>query len=477
MKTLYQKITGINLIVILISYGLIMFGVNQALNTMFISQREETLLEKSGNFQKIFDDAEVLGVLDMARIKNEINSLESYLGAKVIITDIEGKGIESDNQVGHIIGESNLNAKDVADIFSGKTVKIRGYIKSISKDQIIIIGTPIYIDEKPRYALFLTASIPEIRKAHASINAIVLVSLIFSGFIASVLILQFTQRMNRQIRDLNAAAKYLAKGNFDRLIKTDREDELGELIENFNQMAEALKDSEAMKRNFISNLSHDLRSPLQSITGYTKAILDGTIDTDRQSRYLNIVLSESERLTKLVNDILDFSKVQSGNVPVDKRDFNINDMIVHELDKFESRIIDKKLKLEIELVETKILAHGDEEATRRVIHNLLDNAVKFIDSEGTLEIRTELKDQTFLVGIRNSSPFLEEEALQKIWLRFSKLDASRGEVKSSSGLGLAIVKELIKAQDERIEVYSDPSIGVLFVFSMSAQSFSGATVL
>lgn len=477
MKTLYQKITGINLIVILISYGLIMFGVNQALNTMFISQKEETLLEKSANFQKIFDDAEVLGVLDMARIKNEITSLESYLGAKVIITDIEGKGIESDNQVGQIIGESNLTAKDVASIFKGQTVKIRGYIKSISKDQIIIIGTPIYIDETPHYALFLTASIPEIRKAHASINAIVLVSLIISGFIASMLLLQFTQRMNRQIRDLNSAAKYLAKGNFDRLIKTDREDELGELIDNFNQMAEALKESESMKRNFISNLSHDLRSPLQSITGYTKAILDGTIDSDRQSRYLNIVLSESERLTKLVNDILDFSKVQSGNVPVDKRDFSMNDLIVHELDKFESRIIDKKLKLEIELVETKILAHGDEEATRRVVHNLLDNAVKFIDFEGTLEIRTELKDQKFLIGIRNSSPYLDEAALQKIWLRFSKLDESRGEVKSSSGLGLAIVKELIKAQDERIEVYSDPTIGVLFVFSMSAQSFSGATVL
>lgn len=471
MKTIYQKITGINLIVILMSYALIMFGVNVALNSMFITQREEVLLAKSDIFQKIFDDAEIAGIIDLERMKSEIASLETYLGAKVIITDINGKGIESDNEVGQIIGESNLTGKDVADVFQGKTVKIKGYIKSLSKDQFLIIGTPIYYGGKPTYALFLTSSIPEIRKAHSSINWIVLGSLTLAGMLASVMLLQFTRRMNRQIRDLNNAAKYLAKGNFDKLIKNQREDELGELIDSFNYMAEELKALEGMKRNFISNLSHDLRSPLQSITGYTRAILDGTIGADRQDRYLKIVLDESERLTKLVNDILDLSKMQSGHIHVEKRDFNLNGLLVHELDKFESRIIDKQLKLKIDLAETKLLAHGDEEAVRRIIYNLLDNAVKFISVEGMLEIRSEVKDGKYLVGIRNSGPVLKEEDLQKIWNRFMKLDTSRGEVKASSGLGLAIVKELIKAHDEKIEVYSNEEIGVLFVFSMAVQVF------
>lgn len=471
MKTIYQKITGINLIVILLSYALIMFGVNVALNSMFISQREEVLLAKSEIFQTIFDDAQEAGLIDANRMRTEINSLETYLGAKVIITDINGKGIESDNEVGQIIGESNLTGKDVAAIFQGKTVKIKGYIKSLSKDQFLIIGTPIYYDGKPTYALFLTSSIPEIRKAHSSINLIVLGSLILSGILASLMLLQFTTRMNRQIRDLNNAAKYLAKGNFDKLIKSQREDELGELIDSFNYMAEELKALEGMKRNFISNLSHDLRSPLQSITGYTRAILDGTIGSDRQDRYLRIVLDESERLTKLVNDILDLSKMQSGHTHVEKRDFNMNGLLIHELDKFESRIIDKQLKLKIDLVETKVLAHGDEEAVRRIIYNLLDNAVKFITPEGMLEIRSEIKDDKYLIGIRNSGPSLKEEDLQRIWNRFMKLDSSRGEVKASSGLGLAIVKELIKAHNEKIEVYSNEEIGVLFVFSMAVQAF------
>lgn len=470
-KTIYQKITSINILVIVMSYTLIMLGVNVALNTMFINQREEILLEKSKNFQKIFDDGQAIGVIDVSRIKIEISSLESYLGAKVILADQQGKGIESDETVGHIIGESNLTSKDVAAIFAGKTVKIRGYIKSISKDQIIIIGTPIYLNGKPTYALFLTSSIPEIREAHKSINLIVLGSLIVSMALASLMILQFTRRMNLQIKDLNQAAKQLAKGNFDKLIRADRDDELGELIESFNYMAEELKALELMKRNFVSNLSHDLRSPLQSITGYTRAIIDGTIDPTRQDRYLNIVLEESERLTKLVNDILDLSKMQSGHIDINKRDFSINQLLVHELDKFEARIIDKNIRLNISLVETKTLAHGDEEAVRRTVYNLLDNAVKFVDIDGTIELKSELKENKFLIGIRNSSPYLKEEDLALIWNRFMKLDTSRGEVKSSSGLGLAIVKELIRAQDEKIEVYSNPEIGVLFVFSITAQYF------
>ncbi len=470
-KTIYQKITGINILVIIFSYALIMIGVNTALNNMFLTQREEVLLEKSKSFQKIFDEAQVTGIIDINKINTEIASLESSFGAKVILSDTQGKGIESDAQVGQIIGESNLTPEDIASIFEGKTVKIRGYIKSISKDKILVIGTPIYLNDKPAYALFLTSSIPEIRAANKSINLIVLISLMVSAFIASIMLLQFTNRMNRQIKDMNQAAKYLAKGNFDKTIRVDRNDELGELMESFNHMAEELKRSEIMKRNFISNLSHDLRSPLQSITGYTRAILDGTIDETRQDRYLNIVLDESERLTKLVNDILDLSKMESGHISIMKSDFDLNQLLIHELDKFESRIIDKNIRLTIQLEESKTLAHGDEEATRRIVHNLIDNAVKFVEVDGMIEIRSELVNDKFVVGIRNSSPYLEEKVLAQIWNRFVKLDHSRGEVKSSSGLGLAIVKELVKAQGEKIEVYSNPEIGVQFVFSMASQLF------
>ena len=186
---------------------------------------------------------------------------------------------------------------------------------------------------------------------------------------------------------------------------------------------------------------------------------------------MNIVLSESERLKKLVNDILELSKLQSGQMTVNKTDFDINQMVLQELDRFEHRIIDKHLKLHINLSDTKVLAHADEDAMRRVVYNLIDNAIKFIDMDGELRVKSELKGNKYLIGIQNSGPVIPKDKLDSIWDRFNKLDDSRGREKDSSGLGLAIIREIIRAHDEKIEVYSDEEVGVMFVFSVETQIF------
>lgn len=478
MKTIYQKITGINVLVILISYTMIIVGVNFAVNEIFLNQRESLLSEQAKVFQKVFDEAQTSGILNVAQLRSEVDALESYLGVKVLLVDRDGKVAslnDNDDKAIEIIDQSNLSVDEITLIFNGKTIKNRGYIRSVSADQILIIGSPLYYNNEVTFALFLTTSIPEINKANQSINAVILSALLISGILASVLILYFTRRMSNEIRALNVSAKYIASGNFEKRIRSTRKDELGELINNFNFMAEELHKLETMKRSFISNLSHDLRTPLQSIKGYTLAILDGTldgtIDETRQERYLKIVLDESDRLTKMVNDILDLSKIQSGHMDLNLTDFDINQLVLHELDKFEQPIVDANIKLLLTLSPSKLLAHGDVDSIKRVVYNLIDNAVKFVEPHGTIEVKTELKENKYLIGIRNSCEPISEEVLDSIWNRFTKLDQSRGEVKHSSGLGLAIVKEIIKAHGEKIEVYSNESIGVLFVFSLSTQIF------
>jgi signal transduction histidine kinase len=236
-------------------------------------------------------------------------------------------------------------------------------------------------------------------------------------------------------------------------------------------MAVNLQELESTKERFISNLSHDLRSPLTSITGYTRGLIDGTIPEENQEKYLKIVLEESTRLTKLTNDLLDLSKMQSGNISVNKTDFDINQMIIHELDKFEQRIEEKDIQISLKLMEERVLAHGDYEGIRRVVYNLMDNAVKFVDKAGIIEIKTENKEDKILVGIKNSGAYIPKEKLNTIWQRFSKMDDSRGIEKKSNGLGLSIIKEIIKAHDEKIDVYSSEEFGVVFIFSISTQIF------
>ncbi len=301
---------------------------------------------------------------------------------------------------------------------------------------------------------------------------IIFVAMSGMSLVAMIIFFIFNRRVNRQFQELNLALKEISDGNFKRTLKVDSDDEMGELADNVNKMSKALYLSELGKQKFISNISHDLRSPLTSIIGYIKAIQDGTISYENQDRYLKIILKESERLKNLINDILELSKFQNGQIPLSRTEFDINQMIIQELDSFESRIIDKRLRLHLNLSDCNIPVYADKDAMRRVVYNLLDNALKFIDEGGSLKIYSEKQDLSYIVGIQNTGAVIPKDNLNDVWDRFYKMDLSRGKKKDSSGLGLSIVKEIIKVHGEKIDVYSDEKEGVLFLFSVSTKPMS-----
>lgn len=471
MKTIFKKLLAVYLVVLFISYFMIMIGANSLLQYYFMNQKKELLIEQANDFEIMYQSYNEGERRDSEKIANELLAFERYADANVWLINKNRGAIVNNKDEIQLIQVSDITNNELLEIFKGNSIIKNGYIKNITNDQVLIIGYPLKIENEVDMALFIMVSIPEINKTTSSMSIITIAALAISGAFAALSLSLITRSMNREIKDVVNAAKYIAKGNFDKKIKTYRNDELGELAVSFNYMADELCKTETEKRKFISNLSHDLRSPLTSITGYTRGIIDGTIPHEKQDRYLGIVLDESERLGKMVNNMLDLSKMESGNLALHKTDFDINEMLLHELDKFESRIIEKNLKLEIDIFKEQMLVHGDKENVRRVVYNLMDNALKFIDQEGTLKIKSEIKENKILVGIQNSSPVIPKEKLETIWTRFSKLDNSRGQDKKSTGLGLSIVREIVKAHDEKIEVYSNDDIGVLFIFSLSTQIF------
>jgi signal transduction histidine kinase len=223
---------------------------------------------------------------------------------------------------------------------------------------------------------------------------------------------------------------------------------------------------EKKREEFVSNLSHDFRSPLTSINGYTQAILDGTIPPESQDRYLRIVADESSRLTKMANDILDLSKMQTGAAKLELEEIKIHDFLINELTKFEHRLEEKEVDVQIHFMNKTPIVVADRALLQRVVYNLLDNALKFINHKGTLELKTQADRQKLLVTVRNTGAVIRKEEQARIWERFSKLDTSRGKVKKSSGLGLSIVKEIMRAHEEDIWIESDRETGVAFVFTL-----------
>ncbi len=279
---------------------------------------------------------------------------------------------------------------------------------------------------------------------------------------AGVFFLAFYRPLGR-ITD--AAAKYTDSYNHPPL-EYDHDNELGRLAASVNYLAEAVHNSEDSQRKFLSNISHDFRSPLTSIKGYVEAILDGTIPPEMQEKYLRIVVDETERLNKLTEGLLTLNTFDDRGVYLEMTDFDLVPIIRSTADLFEGACQKKNLHIKIFFYASSIQVHADRGKIQQVLYNLLDNAIKFSYSGSVLLIRVYGQKNRIFVSVKDHGEGIAKEHLPKIWDRFYKSDASRGRDKKGTGLGLSIVKEIIHAHGQNINVVSTQNVGTEFTFSL-----------
>jgi signal transduction histidine kinase len=467
---MFKKLLLIYMAVMVGGFILLSITLNYAFNGYFIQEKTKLLQRYADQFETIIS-AYPTGTLTVEIFADELHKLEGYSEGNVWIVSGDGDLVYNPQKKELSEIKSEIDFDEVARVLAGEEIVHQTQYTALKNQTFLTLITPIRLNKQVAYALYLNAGLPEIEKSISDINRYAFLSLIISTLIASLMIFYITDNIRRDIKKLGIMLKHISKGNFDFKTTENRVDELGELATGIQAMAGELKNAEEIRRKFISDLSHDFRSPLTSIKGYTKGILDGTIPPEKWEKYLNVVYDESDRLGKLANDILDLSKMQSGELPLGKVDFDMHELLLNVLDRFEGRIKEKNVEVVLRLCERPGFVDGDPALIERVVHNLMDNAVKFVNEDGVLEVLTEVKERKLLVGIRNTGTHIPEDKLHLIWNRFSKLDDSRGVERKSSGLGLAIVKEILEAHGEKIDVYSNVYLGVMFVFSMSTSLF------
>ena len=243
-------------------------------------------------------------------------------------------------------------------------------------------------------------------------------------------------------------------------------DELGFIASTMNYMATELDTLEEDQRKFISNVSHDFRSPLTSIKGYVEAMQDGTIPPEMQGKYFDIILFETERLTKLTQGILDLNRFGHRGILLDLADFDINQMIKTTILTFEGTCGKKGLTFDLVLTGQELFVNADMVKIQQVLYNLIDNATKFAYNNSSIKIETGMKNEKVLISVKDSGIGIPAGSINKIWDRFYKTDLSRGKDKKGTGLGLAIVKEIIQAHNEHINVVSTEGVGTEFIFTL-----------
>lgn len=270
------------------------------------------------------------------------------------------------------------------------------------------------------------------------------------------------------IRDINITTQRFAKGEFEGKIEIKSNDEIGELGSSFNLMALSLAEVDRNRKAFISNVSHELRSPITSIKGFISGIIDGIIPKDKENYYLNIVYDEINRLSRLVDDLLDISALEDNKIKLNKVEIDINTLIEICLVKLENRIIEKDLHVEMIVEKKHQFVYADRDKIIQVLTNLLDNAIKYGDKSGCIKIEIKEKGPKIYISISNKGKLLSEEEKLKIWERFYKADKSRTN-KESTGLGLSIVRLILTRHGEDIWVENKDE-GVMFTFTLTKQS-------
>lgn len=289
---------------------------------------------------------------------------------------------------------------------------------------------------------------------------IIIIIAIFFGIFIALLIFSFwySKNMSQPIDEIAAAARLFARGDFSVRVKQteDPSGELGALILSFNNMADSLESAEKRRSEFISNISHELRTPMTAIAGFADGILDGTIPKEEEDKYLLLIRDETRRLSRLVKNMLDISKLKAvASDPKRRTDFDLSELVLQTLLSFESRAMKKNLDVDPVLPSRHINVHADKDGITQVVFNLLDNAVKFAEEGSCITIELYTQEGKAFVSVKNYGETIPEDDLPYIFDRFHKSDKSRSMDKDGVGLGLYLVKTIVNGHDEDIAVKSE----------------------
>lgn len=475
-NTLYVKLLLSYLAFAAIAF-IVLSTFTQHLTNQYVEQtesqrlyREATLL--ASNYGNSYFDSSVS--VDM--IQDQLEAVSEYLSADIWIVDSKGRLLldSGDASVSQDIVDNGVESAqiieefDITD-FGNRYYRIGKFYDSYSAN-VLTVFSPVTVGYSNLGYILIHEPVSTItRNCNSFMNiATYTVGIILAS--SFLILIVFTLAVYLPIRKITKAADSYAHGDFEATIPVHSNDEVGYLANTLNYMAKELGAQEEEQRKFVSNVSHDFRSPLTSIKGYVEAMLDGTIPAEMQEKYLNIILFETERLNKLTQSLLDLNRFGHHGIMLDIADFDINRMIKTTILTFEGTCSKKGITFDLVLTGRELLVTGDMTKIQQVLYNLIDNAVKFSHHNSSIKIETNIKNEKVLISVKDSGIGIPADSIKKIWDRFYKTDLSRGKDKKGTGLGLSIVKEIIQAHGENINVISTEGVGTEFIFSLPLSS-------
>lgn len=407
-------------------------------------------------------DAETDGyIVDAYKLSVFLEVLAKNIDADIFITDLDGNRLIGAYSCSGINGNTApaIDADYVKKAVAGP-YEFRSDFNKIYNKAYYTIGIPLTVTDKTGVstavagAVFAATSSNSFAAYQSATIQMFALAAVVTLMLTFFVVWAFTYRMVKPLRQMSTAVRSFGNGDFSVRVSTDREDEIGELGIAFNNMANSLSNSEGMRRSFIANVSHELKTPMTTIGGFIDGILDGTIPYEKQNHYLKVVSEEIKRLSRLVKSMLDLSRIDSGEMKLNPVKFDLTDTVCSTLLTFEKIIEDKHIEIRGLDNAAPVNVLGDQDLLHQVIYNLIENAVKFTNDGGYIAFAlTDSIDRAF-VSIENSGMGISSDDLHMVFDRFYKTDKSRSRDKNGMGLGLYLVKTILKLHGGDISVQS-----------------------
>jgi len=481
-KSVFTKFITAFLLIIIVSFLVLTSIIASQVNSYSISMREKSLknaaysmaifvshsFENEGiSHPDLFGDFVVNDMDDIQLIGNVISV--NVDGLSMIVTDSRGKILRYDAMIA-AKADVILIPPSVRDtLLSGGDVLRLDDMDGLFKERHLYYAVPVHNSEGTLTGMVIacTKNLGMDSLLNDMIKTIIMSSL-WIMLAALVAVYFLSEKIISPLKNMSRAAKLFASGQFDVRVPVTGRDEVAELAIAFNNMATSLSSLEEMRRSFLANVSHDLKTPMTAIAGFIDGILDGAIPPDKHDHYLEVIATEVRRLSRLVTSLLDISRMQAGERKLNMTSFDVCEKTRLILLSFEQKIDEKRLDVEFDCEEDTMTAYADEDAIHQILYNICDNAIKFSKDGGAYKVTfLYTKERKIQVSVYNEGIGIPAEDLPFVFERFYKGDKSRSLDKTGVGLGLYIAKTIIEAHNENIWVESEQDSYCRFTFTLA----------
>lgn len=459
-RTLYLKLILAYLLFFLLSFVMISAINSRMILNDLTRTRAESLYRESRLVATTYGNKIYSGGPAREDALEQLMAIDAYISAEIRIIDQNGRQIlDSRSSESPIFADFDPGA-------IGSYYLVGDFYGTYDEDYLSVFY-PITSRYSVKGYVVIQMAMSDLYASRDRLLNISYLTMLFMYLLSSSVLIAFTFVVYIPIRRITRAAEEYAKGHYDYDPSVHGRDEIGYLAGTLHYMASEIGRSEDNQKKFIANVSHDFRSPLTSIRGYLTAMLDGTIPPEMHEKYLQVVLNETDRLTKLTNGLLELNSLNNQGIVLTISDFDINSIIRQICETFEVLCSEKKISIELILSGEHLFVSADMGKIQQVVANLVDNAIKFSHRNSIIKIETTEKGDRVFVSVKDSGIGIPTDAQKLVFDRFYKTDLSRGKDKKGTGLGLAITKEIIQAHNQNINVISTEGVGSEFIFTLA----------